>query len=453
MGSEIAWFKRSRFVTVIMTVGLYFALLNIANAQSPQVAGDVRPYHAESPHPYPEGDAGRPVVWTDAIVSPGAEFLRLRFRGFALAPGDYVTVSNPDGTDSSTYEGRGPKGTGDFWSFSVEGDTAIVEIHAGRRNANGYRIDAVGHGFGPGGGPSLAEPEVICDVDDREDIACHTGDFDDVPEASEMPVARLLFVSGAFQYLCTGWLVDGNQDDLLITNNHCLDTQSEVDTLEAQFNYQYTACGGTTIGSVSKYFGNTLLITNSVDKHGRQGGLDYSLITLDGNPEATWGELTPSVDPAVIGEQIWFIQHPGGRPKEIGYYEDSAGNVCQVHTVDETYGRSAPNSQVGYTCDSEGGSSGSPIIRPDTATLGARAIALHHFGGVGSCLNSGTSMVDICADAGNLLHCEGGVVEPPPPEPQQCINLGGYDLGASCNSNSDCCADKCKGKPGQMTCK
>jgi hypothetical protein len=36
-----------------------------------------------------------------------------------------------------------------------------------------------------------------------------------------------------------------------------------------------------------------------------------------------------------------------------------------------------------------------------------RAIALHHYGGVNNnpCLNSGTQMARICADAGALLSC------------------------------------------------
>ena len=161
-----------------LSLGMIFFLLSATTsilAQAPQKVGEVRPYQLESPHPYPTGNAERMVVWTDSVVSPGAEFLRIHFRGFALAPGDYVTVSNPDGSDFWTYTGRGPKGTGDFWSFSVKGDTAIVEIHGGPRNANGYRIDAIGHGAREVGPPS-ASPEVVCGTDGREDIACHSGE-------------------------------------------------------------------------------------------------------------------------------------------------------------------------------------------------------------------------------------------------------------------------------------
>ena len=80
-------------------------------AQAPLQIGDVRAYHAESPHPYPLGSGARPVVWTDRVISPGAEFLRLHFANLHLAPGDFLTVSRPDGSQASTYTGRGPHGS------------------------------------------------------------------------------------------------------------------------------------------------------------------------------------------------------------------------------------------------------------------------------------------------------------------------------------------------------
>lgn len=35
----------------------------------------------------------------------------------------------------------------------------------------------------------------------------------------------------------------------------------------------------------------------------------------------------------------------------------------------------------------------------------------------------------------------------------QCVNPGGAPQGASCTSDSECCSDSCKGKPGSKTCK
>jgi hypothetical protein len=75
-----------------------------------------------------------------------------------------------------------------------------------------------------------------------------------------------------------------------------------------------------------------------------------------------------------------------------------------VDTINATYGYAKPNSQIGYGCDSARGASGSAI----TAARDGKVIALHHYGGVSSnpCLNSGSGMKRICADAGPLLQCD-----------------------------------------------
>jgi V8-like Glu-specific endopeptidase len=240
---------------------------------------------------------------------------------------------------------------------------------------------------------------VVCGTDGREDIACHME-----ANAAQKPVARLLFVSGAFQYLCTGELIAGSNSSTLITNNHCISTQTETTSLQATFNFQKTACGGATNAGTTSYNGGTLLKTNSEKRKGNRGGLDYTLLTLQGTAEATWGELTGTTRSVAINDPIWFIQHPGGNQKKIGYWEDAAhSSRCHVNAVNATYGQSAIGSQTGYACDSEGGSSGSAITDPVTG----RAIALHHYGGVSSnpCLNSGTAFARICADAGSLLSC------------------------------------------------
>jgi V8-like Glu-specific endopeptidase len=369
-----------------------------AVAQTGQKVGDVRSYNSESPHPYSPGRSDKPAVWTENVISPGAKFVRVHFVGFNLASGDFVTVSSPDGSQRWTYTGRGPNGDGDFWAFAIDGDTATVQIRAGLKGEYGYRINSVGHGTVDLKQPT-ATPEVVCGTDGREDIACHSD-----TNVAQKPIARLLFVSGGSQFLCTGWLAAGSNNSTLVTNNHCFSTQTEVNSLQAKFNFQRTSCNGSTNAAAADFAGGTFLRTNTIGRRGKKGGLDYTICTLQGNPEATWGELTPTTKAVAVGDKIWFIQHPGGREKEIGYYEDANHTVlCKVDTTNQTYSNSAQGSQIGYGCDSEGGSSGSPIV--DAVT--GRVIALHHFGGVTSspCLNSGTSMKTVCADAGSLLSC------------------------------------------------
>jgi lysyl endopeptidase len=361
----------------------------------PLKVGEVRPFVAETPHPYPLGTEARPVVWRDRVFSPGAEWVRVHFSGLDLAKGDFLTVSDRDGKQTWTYKGKGPHGNGDVWSFSVDGDTAMVELHGGRGNGHGYKIDMVGHGtLALHPRRPVPSPEVVCGTDGREDVACHSSNstFD----TAENSVARLLFQQGAFFYVCTGWLTAGSNANTLVTNNHCISSQNVTNTLEATFGYQRTGCGTGSINNGTPYAGGTFLKTHNK--------LDYSLLTLQGNPEATWGKLTPKSSQAPVGTVIWFIQHPGGNEKKVGWFEESSHTaVCDVELVDQTYSGTTRKSQMAYSCDSEGGSSGSPIVQSGTN----KVVGLHHFGGVSSnpCRNSATEMPEICSNAGALLSC------------------------------------------------
>ncbi|MGK4006453.1 trypsin-like peptidase domain-containing protein [Sorangium sp. So ce1036] len=99
-----------------------------------------------------------------------------------------------------------------------------------------------------------------------------------------------------------------------------------------------------------------------------------------------------------------YVQHPGGGPKEVGYWRDAAQTLrCQVDTRNQTYDLTTSRTQVGYSCDTAGGSSGSPVIHG----VSGKVVALHHLGNVGlfTCRNGGTQMSAICADAGDLLDC------------------------------------------------
>jgi lysyl endopeptidase len=379
--------------------GVTLAMLCVvasAEAQGRIKVGEEREYAVRTPAAYPSGATDRPVTWSETVLSPGATFLRIHFQRLNLPDGDYLTVASPDGKDFWTYTGKGPLGTGEFWSFVVEGDTALVELHSGIRQIAekgagrwGAVIDRIAHGTLPSDEEPGGFLKSLCATDGRENVACHTN-------VNVRPVARLSFQSGGSSFVCTGWLVAGSNSSTMLTNNHCFTTQTEVNTVQARFNYQRTTCGGATTATTTTYSGGTFLKTTA--------SLDYPLFTLLGNPEATWGEYTATSKSPTVGLTLDFPQHSGGNVKTIAYWKDSAHTQrCNVSTINATYGGSAAGSQVGYSCDSEGGASGSPLL--DAAT--GRAIALHHFGNVSgtTCLNSATQLKNICPNAGALLSC------------------------------------------------
>jgi V8-like Glu-specific endopeptidase len=389
--------KTVRCILAATAVALLTAAVTAApaSAQGRIKVGDEFEYSAATTA-YPRGEKDRPVVWSETVVSPGATFVRVHFSKFNLPDGDSVTVSSPNGEEYWTYTAKGPHGTGEFWAFTVDGDTASVELRAGdrmlkgpARRSYGLAIDRIAHGTAPMDEAGGALEKVVCGTDGRQNAACHPG-------INMNPVARLSYQSGGSSYVCTGWLVAGSNSNTMVTNQHCVDNQTEVSTVQARFNYQTTTCGGSTSATTTTYAGGTFLRTSAA--------LDYTLFTLQGNPEATWGEYTATTKLPTVGMNINFPQHPGGGLKRIAYWKDSAQTLrCNVSTVNATYGSSTSGSQVGYSCDSAGGSSGSPVLDAGTG----RVIGLHHYGGVGgsSCLNSATQMRQVCSHAGTLLSC------------------------------------------------
>jgi hypothetical protein len=82
------------------------------------------------------------------------------------------------------------------------------------------------------------------------------------------------------------------------------------------------------------------------------------------------------------GEKIYIPQHPDGRDKEIAIFDSHLGTDerCEIQTrwQESCYGRrNTGYYDLSYSCDTEGGSSGSPVI----STVTNKVVGLHHCGG------------------------------------------------------------------------
>jgi lysyl endopeptidase len=324
---------------------------------------------------------------TETFRYPGASYVKLHFARMAMLPGDYLTVSNPAGTESYRYDAPSPLDTGnvDKWAMSITGDTAVLEMHRGATaplsallGQLGVGVDQVARGFSrteqerqPEG--QLTAPgrtgreESVCGSDTSADAVCYRS-ADPMAYTKSKAIARLL-INGT--ELCTGWRV-GTKNRML-TNNHCLTTTAEAYDTEVWFNYQCAQCGGYDVFQPTKVWGDKVLSTDHV--------YDYTLFSVS-NFEAVekFGYLVLDGTRPVKGQALYVPQHPAGEPTRIaGSLGEKAGN-CEV--ADPAYNGYANNSDVSYYCDTEGGSSGSPVLSRKTN----RVVALHHFGG---CPNSG----------------------------------------------------------------
>jgi lysyl endopeptidase len=306
------------------------------------------------------------------LAYPGASYVKVHFDRLTMLPGDYVTVSNPAGTESYRYESD----TDGRWAMSITGDTAVVEVH---RQVNplglgnvlgglGVGIDRVARGDErrrPPAGPGREES--VCGTDTSTDAICYESK-DRVAYTKSKAIARLL-INGT--ELCTGWRVGAK--NRMITNNHCLTTSGEAYDTEVWFNYQCAKCGGFDVFKPTKVWGDQVLATDKT--------YDYTLFTVDGFESVQkFGYLTLDTARPKKGQQLYVPQHPAGEPARIAGSQGEAAGNCEVDNPD--YTGYAAHSDVSYFCDTAGGSSGSPVISRSTN----KVVALHHFGG---CPNSG----------------------------------------------------------------
>ena len=172
-------------------------------------------------------------------------------------------------------------------------------------------------------------------------------------------VAKLSFPDGDKLATCTGFMV---APSLLLTNHHCVNTMDTCFGTVVMFGYQRDANGR--VMPTKQY--DCLAIVKASQPY------DYALLQVDGSPGAAdaWGVVT--FDPAAslaIGQPLYLVQHPAGEPKRVTLDD------CNVSTLKAPGSVPAVGSDFGHKCDTESGSSGSPLFN-----LSHRVVGLHHFG-------------------------------------------------------------------------
>lgn len=308
--------------------------------------------------------------WTYELRYPAATYLAIHFVDFDLGPGDYLIVSDGEGGQSYELHGRGKLQAGTFWARHVKGDVVLLElIVSGGHGGGGFEIDEFA-----AGDVSLTDPldftESVVWPDDRENAICYQTSHPQMYERGRA-VVRLL-ISGSS--LCTGSIVSPYNH--VLTNNHCIWSDSRALNTDFELMAEADTCAAVNCqlcypGTV--FSGGTLLATD--------GALDFSLVRLlDGDPSSTYGHLEIDNRSPVVGEQIYIPQHPGGRAKEFAVFSthpQDTGGVARVQSVTRAPCQGGTHLEVGYYADTEGGSSGSPVL----AASNHKLIALHHCGG------------------------------------------------------------------------
>jgi lysyl endopeptidase len=340
---------------------------------------------------------------------PGSDYVKVHFKPGSVRPNDKVTVADPTNAESFTYTGQ-ELAEADNWATSVSGDTAVVSMQPADNDVLGLpqlapaqvSVDKVARGLtdqekarekttedaenakseAAVRGETGREESICGHSNDTEDAACYKSS-DPVAYAHSKPVARLL-INGV--ELCTAWRVGPN--NRMFTNHHCFSQTGDARDTEVWFNYECSKCGGRVTQRPTKVRGDRVLATDDT--------LDYTLFSVQNfNAISRFGYLTLDVRDPARGEELYIPQHPRGDPTVIAMEDpgERSGN-CEV--ANPMYDGYASNTDVSYYCDTDGGSSGSPVISRRTNEV----IALHHFGG---CPNSGVRVDLIYREVKNLL--------------------------------------------------
>jgi lysyl endopeptidase len=339
---------------------------------------------------------------------PGADYVKVHFARLSMLPGDKLTVADPSGRESHTYAEKDLR-EADGWAMSISGDSAVVTAETATNDALELRsrlstlsvtVDKIARGLTPdekaanekaagaeaarhAATQTSAREESICGrSDEKVDAACYKSS-DPVAYAHSRPVARLLI--GGVE-LCTGWRVGPN--NRMFTNHHCFSQTRDARNTEVWFNYECGQCGGLNPLRPTKVWGDRVLATDPT--------LDYTLFSVQNfDTLRQFGFLTLDVRQPNRGEELYIPQHPRGDPTVIAM-EDPGERSGNCAVANPSFAGYDTNTDVSYYCDTEGGSSGSPVISRNTNEV----IALHHFGG---CPNSGVRVDLIYREIRNLL--------------------------------------------------
>ncbi|ETI49857.1 hypothetical protein F441_06460 [Phytophthora nicotianae CJ01A1] len=306
------------------------------------------------------------------VTNPLADFVAVHFKQFNLPKNDYVQVrsADPAARDTRVLQYRGNDSTGAFYADALSTSSVIVELFTDTTSSDANSSECVGFAVDSyqylGQGSTLnGSKEEVCGADNSREARCYSG-YSSAFRASDA-VARLLIKKATGSFFCTGWLL-GNEGHL-VTNHHCISTQAHASNTEFEFMAEGSSCSincakpRACFGTIRASY-STLIYADA--------GLDYALVKLPINLSGQYGYLRLRSSGAVMNERVYVPQHPSGWGKRIAMKSDSGyGTVTSL-----TMGGCA-NNQVAYYLDTQGGSSGSPVL----AWSDNSVVALHHCGG------------------------------------------------------------------------
>jgi V8-like Glu-specific endopeptidase len=290
------------------------------------------------------------VMWRETVTESGTEYLRLHFSNIVdHSSEDYTVVMTRYDGKKIKYPKALFSAKADFWTGLIWGDRVVIEVVAAKP-PTGLKFVLKEYSFQLEGGKVLS----IFEEDDREPVERYRDD-PNIWAAAKAVCKLSLILERGLPASCTGFMI---ADDLLLTNEHCINTQELCDNAIAIFGYEKTRTG---LANVKEHRCLQLIKKNAA--------LDYALVKIEGNPgsQDKEGHLKLVARDVAQGEAIYMLQHPGGETKQI------SKNGCEVYTPRAQGLDQGAMTDFGHRCDTLEGSSGSPILDASHCVVG-----LHH---------------------------------------------------------------------------
>jgi len=326
--------------------------------------------------------------WAVAVVSPAAGAMRFHIEGLELPPQAELVVYSRAGEAFGPYTGNGPDDDGEFWTDTVFGGEAILQVHVAAPATPddlaqvAFSVSEVGLVLpryagtaapqAPTGPFPCGSPACLVDATCPGTTSAAA--------LARNAVAKMEWPQGHFLYTCSGALInDANPDraNLFLTANHCLDRNRFALNVQFYWRFATSSCNGQCPDNEGWPFRTA---GASVVATGRRG--DYTLLQLRTPPPAGSVFLGWSAEPVAgsDGLPLSRISNPDFGPQ-----------VFSRHDVDATAPMCAgwPRGFYIYSRDIvgaiDGGSSGSPLFNAQAQIVGQLS---------GSC---GSDVADVCA--------------------------------------------------------
>ncbi|OQS06895.1 hypothetical protein THRCLA_20268 [Thraustotheca clavata] len=326
---------------------------------------------------YLTSDGSKPV--SQIVERAGATYISLHFSNVDLPKGAALTVTSLDGSKKVEYTGSYTN----LYTEAIPADRVVLTYTSPsyeKANSTIFTVDKFVSGTG---GPQQVL-ESICGKDNSKPAVCYS-DSEKAKYQASKSVARLL-IGGRF--LCTGWLV--GSEGHLMTNWHCIKAAEDAKNVQVEFGAECKTCDDANNEQQLKCEGAKVAtdVTYIISDQKNDFAL-VKLILKSGVDLSNYGYLKIRGSGPVLNEEIYIPQHPNGNPKHMALVTDD-GSAGKIASLDggSCYNEIPDKDYVGHQLDTQGGSSGSPMI----STKDGLVVAIHNCGG---CNNGGIKMQNI----------------------------------------------------------